>query len=405
MNQSPRAPLSIIKEERTKEGERLYELQIGPAHPGSGHMRIRVWMDGDIMARVDPDIGFVHRTMEKLGEKRQYIKAIPLVERASLPDTIHMNLAYVIALERLMGVEPPERAQYIRTVVAEMNRIMSHLYGIGIFGIFLGSSTAYMWPFADREPFIDLMQWLTGARITYSYIIPGGVRRDIPQGFKEQVEKALRYMENRIRDYDRLFIKNPVTVSRCIGVGKVSREEAAKLGIVGPNLRASGVKYDNRKVNPYAAYDKLDFEVPIFKEGDAYARLLIRFEEIKQSIRIIRQALKDMPEGDIIAESYYRQLPPLMKKIYESTRRVKFPGAILNIRPPKGEAIARVEAGRGEVFFYLISDGTPRPFRFRWVTPSFRNLHFFTHIAPGHRLADLPTIYGSIDYFPPEADR
>jgi NADH-quinone oxidoreductase subunit D len=316
-----------------------------------------------------------------------------------------MNLAYIIALERLMGIEPPERAQYIRTVVAEMNRIMSHLYGIGIFGIFLGSSTAYMWPFADREPFIDLMQWLTGARITYSYIIPGGVRRDIPQGFKEQVEKALRYMENRIKDYDRLFIKNPVTVSRCIGVGRVSREEAARLGIVGPNLRASGVKYDNRKVNPYAAYDKLDFEIPTFKEGDAYARLLIRFEEIKQSIRIIRQALKDMPEGDIISESYFRQLPPLMKKIYESTRRGKFPGAILNLRPPKGEAIARVEAGRGEVFFYIMSDGSPRPFRFRWVTPSFRNLHFFTYITPGHRLADLPTIYGSIDYFPLEADR
>lgn len=397
--------LKVLSVKRGEGGERIFELQIGPAHPGSGHMRLRVWMDGDIIVKVDPDIGFVHRTIEKLGEKRQYIKAVPLVERASLPDTVHMNLAYILAVERLMGIEPPPRAQYIRTLVAEISRMMSHLYGIGIFGIFLGSSTAYMWPFADREPFIDLMQWLTGARITYSYIIPGGVRRDLPQGFAEQAEKALRYLERRLPDYDKLFIKNPVTVSRCVDVGKISREKAIEYGIVGPNLRASGVKYDVRKAEPYAAYGQVDFEIPTFKEGDAYARLLIRFEEIKQSIRIIRQVLKEMPKGDIVTESYLKQLSPLMKKIYQTTRRVKFPGAILAMRPPKGEAVARVEGGRGEVFFYLQSNGTPMPYRFRWVTPSFRNLHFFTHIAPGHRLADLPTIYGSIDYFPPEADR
>lgn len=385
--------------------ENVLEVFIGPQHPGSGHMRIIVWLDGDIIVRADPDIGYVHRAVEKIAETKKYIQIVPLVERPSLPDTTHMNLGYVLALEKLLDVEAPPRAQYLRTLLAEINRIHSHLYGIGIHGIMLGSSTAFMWAFADREILIELAQQLTGARLTYSYIIPGGVRRDLPQGFREKAEKALRYIERRIEDYYKLFVENPVTKARLVNVGKLSREDAIKIGIVGPNLRASGVEYDVRRVDPYCAYPELEFDVVVREEGDSYARLLVRFEEIRQSIRIVRQVLEKIPEGPILSEKYYKLIPPKLKDYVEETKTIKFPAAFINLRPPKGEAVARVEAGRGETLFYIVSDGSPSPYRFRMVTPSFRNVIAFTKLLPGHRVADIPAIYGSLDYFPPESDR
>lgn len=385
--------------------ENVLEVFIGPQHPGSGHMRIIVWLDGDIIVRADPDIGYVHRAVEKIAENKLYIQIIPLVERPSLADTTHMNLGYVLALEKLLDIDVPPRAQYLRTLLAELNRIHSHLYGIGIHGIMLGSSTAFMWAFADREILIELAQQLTGARLTYSYIIPGGVRRDLPQDFKRNAEKALKYIERRLEDYYKLFVENPVTRARLEGVGKLPREEAVKLGIVGPNLRASGVPYDVRRVDPYCAYPELEFDIVVREEGDAYARLLVRFEEIRQSIRIIRQVLDKIPDGPILAEKYYKLIPPKLRDYVAETKTIKFPSAYVNIRPPKGEAVARVEAGRGETLFYIVSDGSPKPYRFRMVTPSFRNVIAFVKLLPGHRVADIPAIYGSLDYFPPESDR
>ncbi len=388
-----------------EEGEKLLELQIGPTHPGSGHMRIRVWVDGDIIVRCDPDIGFVHRTIEKLSENRYYIKTIPLVERPSLLDTTPMTIGYVNAVERLMDLEPPPRAKYLRVILAEITRIASHLYGIGILAIFLGHSTGFMWGFGDRELMIELATIMSGARITYAYVIPGGVRRDIPQDFKDNTEKALRYIERRLKDWEKIFITNPAIEQRLRDVGVLKPSEATRLAITGPNLRASGIDYDVRVVDPYEVYDELEFMVPVFDEGDSYARMLIRFEEIKQSINIIRDALKKMPDGDIIHPRISRMFNPIMKKIYAEDRRVKLPSLMATLKPPKGEAFARVEAGRGEAVFHIVSDGTNTPYRFRWVTPSFRNAILFKYLVPGHRLADLPAIYGSIDYFPPEADR
>lgn len=386
-----------------KEG--VLELQVGPAHAGSGHMRILVWVEGDTVVKVDPDIGFVHRGVEKLSEDRLYVKAIPIVERPNLVDTVNANLGYIIALEKLLSLEAPPRAQYIRVITAEISRIISHLYGIAIYGIFMGSSTVFMWALADREPFIDIMEELTGARLTYSHIIPGGVRWDLPKDFGERLEVALEYLEGRVSDYEKIWMNNPVVRARAEGVGILNSAKAAELGVVGPNLRASGVKCDIRKCAPYSVYSDFDFEVPTFKEGDSYARLLIRVEEIKQSISILRQALKNIPEGKIIYEDYYKRMTPLMKAIYDEKGRVKFTSLLTSLSPPKGQAFSRVEGGRGEIFFYLVSDGTKNPYRFRVVTPSFRNLPYFTHVMPGHKLADVPVIYGSIDYFPPEADR
>jgi len=382
------------------------ELNVGPQHPGSGHMRIYVKLNGDIIEDVDLDVGYVHRAVEKLSEVRTYMQLIPLVERPAILDSIHMNLGYIIAVEKILGVDVPERAQYLRTLAAEVNRIASHLYGVGILAIFLGHSTGFMWGFGDREVWVEILQALTGARVTNSYIIPGGVRRDLTPAIKEMIEKAIAYQRRKLKDWYKIFVRNPNIRSRLENVGVMSKENAIKWGAVGPNLRASGVYYDVRKIEPYAAYDKVDFEIPVYKEGDAYARLLVRFEEVEQSMRILEHVIKQIPEGSILSDRFFKQIPPTrLKKWWEGQKKVVFPGYYASFRPPKGEAVSRVEAARGELVYYVVSDGSPKPYRLRVITPSYRMIYVFKQLAKGARYADLVAIYGSLDYFPPEADR
>ena len=382
------------------------ELNVGPQHPGSGHMRIYVKLNGDIIEDIDLDVGYVHRAVEKLSEIRNYMHLIPLVERPAILDAIHMNLGYILALEKILGVDVPERAQYLRSLAAEINRIASHLYGTGILGIFLGHSTAFMWGFGDREVWVEILQALTGARVTNSYVIPGGVRRDLTPAIKEMIEKALAYQRRKIKDWYKIFVNNPNIRSRLENVGVMTNENAIKWGAVGPNLRASGVYYDVRKIEPYAAYSKLDFEIPVYKEGDAYARLLVRFEEVEQSMRMIEQIIKEIPEGNILSDRFFKQIPPTrLKKWWEGQKKIVFPGYYASFRPPKGEAVSRVEAARGELLYYIVSDGSPKPYRLRIITPSYRMIYVFKQLAKGARYADLVAIYGSLDYFPPEADR
>jgi len=230
----------LARDTGTREGYRVVELFIGPQHPASGLMRLIVYLDGDVVVRVDPDVGYVHRTMEKLAEQREYVRVISLLERMTIIDACNATLPYVEAVERLLGVEPPPRARYLRTILCEVNRIASHLYGLGIGGIFLNHSTMYMWAFGDREVWVQLAEELTGARLTHTYIIPGGVRRDLPQGFREKAEKAIRYMERRLEDYRRIFVENPVVEARYVGVGVLKAEEARRLGIVGPTSEPRG---------------------------------------------------------------------------------------------------------------------------------------------------------------------
>jgi NADH-quinone oxidoreductase subunit D len=382
------------------------ELNVGPQHPGSGHMRIYVKLNGDIIEDVDLDVGYVHRAVEKLSEVRTYMQLIPLVERPAILDSIHMNLGYIIAVEKILGVDVPERAQYLRTLAAEVNRIASHLYGVGILAIFLGHSTGFMWGFGDREVWVEILQALTGARVTNSYIIPGGVRRDLTPAIKEMIEKAIAYQRRKLKDWYKIFVRNPNIRSRLENVGVMSKENAIKWGAVGPNLRASGVYYDVRKIEPYAAYDKVDFEIPVYKEGDAYARLLVRFEEVEQSMRILEHVIKQIPEGSILSDRFFKQIPPTrLKKWWEGQKKVVFPGYYASFRPPKGEAVSRVEAARGELVYYVVSDGSPKPYRLRMITPSYHMIYVFKQLAKGARYADLVAIYGSLDYFPPEADR
>jgi len=286
----------------------------------------------------------------------------------------------VLPVEELQGVQVPPRGQYISTIAAEMNRIMSHLYWLAInAGVFSGHTTIFMWAFGDRDLFIELAEMLTGARLTYSFLPPGGPRRDLPFGFEDRLTKLLDYFEKRLVEYDRIFFSNPLVIARAKGIGILTKEDAIKLGVAGPVLRGSGVKYDIRKVEPYGAYPDLEFTIPTFEEGDSYARFLVRFEEMKQSISILRQALKKIPKGPIARKA------PLVA--------------------PEGEAVGRVESSRGECAVMVMGDNSDKPYRVRVMNGSFRNLVAMPYLIRNVHIADMPIIYGSLDYWPVEADR
>jgi len=371
---APTAPTSKPKEQATM------DVSVGPQHPGSGHVRLLMRVDGDYIVSIDPDIGYVHRGCEKIAEYRNYVSNIPHLERPCIIDAIHLNWAYVLPVEELQNVTVPPRGQYISTIAAEMNRIMSHLYWLAInAGVFSGHTTIFMWAFGDRDLFIELMEWLTGARLTYSFLPPGGPRRDIPSGFEEKLTKLLDYFDKRLVEYDRVFFSNPLIIARSKRVGVLTKEDAIRLGTTGPVLRGSGVAYDVRKVEPYGAYADLDFQIPTFTEGDSYARFLVRFEEMKQSISIIRQALSKLPKGPIARKA------PLVA--------------------PEGEAIGRVESSRGEITVMVIGDNSDKPYRVKIMNGSFRNLIALPYLLRNVHVADMPIIYGSLDYWPVEADR
>src|SRR5579883_1023983 len=355
-------------------------VSIGPQHPGAGHFRFTIRVEGDTITECIPDPGYVHRGGEKQTEYRTYIQSIPMIERSSLLDVTNITLPYCMAAEELMGIQVPPRAQYLRMIMSENQRIISHLYWLGIQGIFLGHSTMFMWPLGDRDIFIDLGQMIGGARITYSYAIPGGVRNDMPESFKPRALKVFDYFEKRLKDYERMFFSHPLFLKRTRGVGVLPREDAIKLGVVGPVLRASDVKSDVRIDEPYNFYEDVDFEVPSFKECDTYARCMVHLIEMRQSMRIIRQCLEKIPQGPVRVKLSPQQ------------------------RANAGEAYGRVEASRGAMGFHIISDGSTKPYRVKISVPSFRNLIALPKLLIGSHVADMPAIYWSLDYWPVEAD-
>src|SRR3989475_6224046 len=374
------APLAAVESSRTADsGPQTLTVSVGPQHSGSGHQRLIIELDGDIIVNAAPDRGYVHRGIEKICEVRNIIKSIPVIERPAIIDSSNLNHAYIRAIEELQGVEAPVRSQYLRCLLNEMNRIMSHLYWLSIFGVFLGHTTMFMWPLGDRELFIDLAEKLTGARITHSYLVPGGVRRDLPPGFAEEAVKRTEYFEKRLKEYDRIFFNNPLFTSRAKGIGVLSREKAIELGCTGPTLRGSGVDADLRKDEPYAAYPELDFEISTRPDGDSFSRAMVHMDEMRESCKMIRQIVKKMPSGPI------RRKAPIVL--------------------PRGVAYGRVESARGECSFYLIGEGGDKPYRARYITGSYRNMAAIPAVLLGSRLADMPTAWWSIDYWPVEADR
>jgi len=356
-----------------------FKLHWGPQHPASGHLRFLLEVEGDIIKEATPEIGYTHRGIEKLMENRNFLQAIPLAERICNLDSFNLSLGFVKAVEKIIGIEPPKRAKFIRTIACELGRIMSHLYWLSIFGVSAGLYTIIMWPIADRELFVDLAEMLTGSRVTYTYFVPGGVVYDVPLGFKERALKTLNYFENRLKDYKDFVFENKVYLARTKNVGVVSPSEAIALGLTGPSLRGSGVEVDMRKDEPYDAYEDVEFKIATEKGGDAYSRAFVRLKEIEESLNIIRQGLEMLPKGRI---------------------RERLP-----FKMPKGEVYSRVESARGEIGFYLVSEGGEKPYRVKISSPSFRNLYALQHILKGAHVADLPVIYHSMDIWALDADR
>ena len=358
-------------------------LNMGPQHPSThGVLRIILEIDGEYILRAEPVLGYIHRMQEKMAEVKTYPQYLPNMGRVDYLHALAWNWAYVGAVEKLMGLEVPERAEYIRVITCELNRINSHLLWWGAYLLDLGAFTPIMYAFADREIVMDILQRITGSRLTYCYYRFGGVSADIDQKFIDDTREFCKYMRGRFPIYKDLVTDNIILRKRVEDIGHINLETCRKYGATGPVLRGSGKPYDVRRAEPYSVYDRFDFEIPVYDEKDALARYLVRMDEMEQSLRIIEQALDSLPEGPYI-----------------------HPKTPKNPKPPKGEAYFAVEGARGKIGVYLVSDGSKSPYRLKLRSPSFSNLSLFAEIARGTLLADAVSILGSLDLVIPEIDR
>jgi NADH-quinone oxidoreductase subunit D len=365
------------------EEENLITLNLGPQHPSThGVFRLIMQLQGETVIAAIPVMGYLHRSSEKLGEARTYVQGTVLTDRMDYLSPITTNWAYALAIERLTGLVVPDRAEYLRVITGELSRIQSHLVAVGTFGMDVGTyGTPLLYALRERETVLDLMSLPTGVRMNPSYVRYGGVARDAPPEFFPQLERFLRIFPSKIDEYEAILTSNEVFRNRTINVGIIPPDVARAYSVSGPILRASGIDYDVRRAEPYSIYDRFDWEVPVRYNGDCFDRYMLRILEMRQSTRILQQALDSIPEGDIRAKT-----PKVLK-------------------PPKGEAYARIEGPKGEIGFYLISDGTPNPYRYNVRPPSFVNLTCMSQIAVGHKLADAVVILGSFDIVMGEVDR
>lgn len=360
-----------------------FVLNMGPVHPSThGVFRMRATLDGEVVLDIEPIFGYLHRGIEKLAEQRTYTGFIPLTDRLDYVASMSNNLAYCLAVEKLAGIKIPERAEYLRVIMAELQRIASHLIAVGSFLNDCGAYfTPFLYMFREREKIVDLFEMVSGQRLTYNYMRIGGVSQDIPEEFLPALGKFLKQMPRFIDEYDRLLKENEILLARAKGVGILTREKVINCSASGPVLRASGVKWDLRKADPYSIYDRFEFDIPTGSAGDCYDRYRVRVEEMRQSLRIIEQAVKQLPEGPVRAE-----VPQL-------------------VRPPIGEAYARVESPKGELGFYLVSDNSIAPYRCYIRPPSLINLTALREMVRGWKVADIILIFGSIDICLGEVDR
>jgi NADH-quinone oxidoreductase subunit D len=360
-----------------------FVLNIGPVHPSThGVFRMRATLDGEVVVDLEPVFGYLHRGIEKLAEERTYGGVIPLTDRLDYVASVTNNLGYVLAVEKLAGISVPERAEYIRVITSEMQRIAAHLVSVGSF---LNDAGAYFTPFLymyrERENIVDLFDMVCGQRLLYSYMRIGGVSQDLPDEFLPALRKFIPRMRSRIDEYDWLLKENEILLARAKGVGVLPRETAINIGASGPVLRGSGVKWDLRKADPYSVYDRFEFDIPTGEIGDCYDRYRVRIEEMRQSLRIIEQAVKQIPPGEVRSE-----VPHLL-------------------RPPAGEAYAHVEGPTGEVGFHVVSDGSIAPYRCHIRAPSLMNLTALKDMIVGWKVQDLILIFGSFAITMGEVDR
>lgn len=382
-------------------------LNFGPQHPAThGVLRLRLWVDSEFIRRCQVIFGYLHRGFDKLAESKTYEQFVPIPDRLDYVSALSNSMCYVMAVEELMGLEVPERAQYIRVILAELQRIANHTIWIGPFAIDLGAITPVMYAFRERENIIDFLEEAAGGRLTFCYHRIGGCKEDLPEGFKERLLDYLPIFLEKINDYDVLLKENRIFLHRTVGVGGISPKEAINFGLTGPCLRGAGVKFDLRKNAPYLVYDKFDFDVPVGVNGDVYDWYLVRIEEIRQSARIIRQALERMPDGPIMTEDPRINRPPKEKVFDNVESLIQYCYLSMEgIQVPKGEVYMRIEGPRGETGFYICSDGSSKPYRLFIRCPTKISLTPFAELAKGRLMADLSALISGFDVVMGEIDK
>jgi NADH-quinone oxidoreductase subunit D len=365
--------------------DELLEIALGPHHPSThGVFRMDVVLDGERVVKLKPVFGYLHRNHEKIAESASYLSSMPYTDRLDYICSLTNNWAYALAVEKLAGLQVPERAEYIRVITAELTRLVNHSATIGFLTQEMGASgTPLMYAFREREKILDLFESLTGSRMMCNYMRFGGCRVELPSGWIEQTKKIVEEFPRFLDEYERLLTGNEIFMARSQGVGVLKKELAINAGITGPMLRASGVNYDIRKVDRYGIYDRFKFKIPLGEHGDVYDRYMIRVLEMRESLKILNQALHDIPSGPIM----------------DSKAKIR------GFRPKAGEAYGRIEAPKGELGFYLVSDGSPNPYRYRVRPPSLINLTVLEDMCRGHSVADTIVIFGTVDIVLGEVDR
>ncbi|NRB74169.1 MAG: NADH dehydrogenase (quinone) subunit D [Verrucomicrobiales bacterium] len=387
-------------------GEKLV-LNMGPSHPAThGVLRLILELDGEEITKADPDVGFLHRGDEKIAENMQYNQFVPYTDRLDYLAPLANNVAYALAVEKLMGWELPARGQTVRTICCELARISAHLLGIGAYAMDVGAMTVFLYTFTQRETIYNLSEQLTGARFTTSYTRVGGQTRDIPEGFLESLSKFCDEVLPCIDEVDTLLSRNKIFLDRTRDIGVISKEDAIAWGLSGPNLRGSGIEHDLRKANPYLDYERFDFDIVVGSAGDCYDRYLVRMEEMRQSVRILRQCIADMPDGPVnVADS--KEMLPEKDRVLMSMEELihHFILVTQGLDAPEGEVYFGAENPKGELGFFIHSKGGGVPYRMKIRSPSFINLSILPQLLQGSMMSDTVAILGSLDFVMGECDR
>ena len=396
------------EEFREMQGDKMV-LNMGPSHPAThGVLRLILELDGEVVVKADPDVGYLHRGDEKIAENMTYTQFIPYTDRLDYLAPLANNVAYALTVEKLLGIHDklPIRCQYIRTICCELARVSSHLLGVGVFAMDVGAMTLFLHTFTQREHIYNLIESLTGARFTTTYTRIGGVSRDLPQGWTDQLRAFLKGCSEAVNELDRMLTRNKIFLDRTKDVAVISREDAISYAMSGPNLRASNVDFDLRKARPYLIYEDLEFDVPVGEVGDCYDRYLVRLEELRQSISLLHQCLDKLPAGPVNYDDGKIVLPPKDKVLTSMEELIhQFMNVTQGVDCPAGEVYFGAENPKGELGFYIHSKGGGTPARLKIRAPSFVNLSILSELLPGCLVSDVPAILGSLDFVMGECDR
>ena len=382
-------------------------LNMGPQHPAThGVLRLVLRLDGETVMNCVPEVGYLHRGYEKMAENMTYLEYIPHTDRLDYTATMCNNVAYILAVEKLAGIEAPKRAQYIRMLIAELSRITGHLVAIGSFAMDVGAVTVLLWTFREREKIQDIYDKQAGARFTTSYTRIGGVASDITDEIIAQTRDFINQFDSAVDEVEKLLNTNRIFIERLEGIGILPKEQALKLGVTGPSLRGSGVEYDIRRTKPYLFYNEMDFKIPVYTEGDCLARYFVRVDEVRESAKIVRQVLDKMPKGPIILNNPKKVLPH-KDEIYTKMEELIYDFMIVNfgINPPEGDVYFSAENPKGELGFYIVSKGKGYPWKLKIRSPSFCNLQAIPLLVKGAMVSDVVAIIGSLDPVMGEADK